>query len=463
MEATVTIGGVNCSSYIVFVNRHHGICQMVSEPEIGLDPTWNQAFSPYDEVIITENGTKVFTGFVANIGHSRMPPTRAINCQCPLKKVRDYWLTSFETGGSTVPTLIDSLMTTVGVSYSINDSYDYPTAEEEWMNTSVMDVFKSLLTMAGWQAYSDPDGVVQIGQLKKGSPSHTFNEGDNLINVESARDDSWIRNAIAIYGAPGISVKKSRVVKYAGFERAGAFANPHIGTVALAEELAIKALEEFDSPLFVVKAQVLGDPDVQIGHTASVTDTFTNLYEHADIITTVRSSMSTDGYVLDVTLGERCPTIWGFSVEPGLLYAATAGSGVYASGNYGDLWEAVNGITAGSILTGDALHVNAVEANYLDPYDVWAGTDDGLYRSRNGGRLSWEWQDLGGTLVDWSGGSFNTDEVAVRVKAIDQDELDTERVYFLVQVFTSGSVSDYYQDWTVSYSGGSWTSWEVQY
>lgn len=463
MKATATIGGVDCSDRIVFVNRHHSICGMVGEAEIGLDPTWNQAFSPYDEIVITEEGTKTFTGFMASIGHSRMPPARVVNCQCPLKKVRDYWFTEFSTGGSQVTTLIDNLMTTVGVSYSINDSYTYPTAEEEWMNTSAMDVFQSLLTMAGWQAYSDADGVIQIGQLKRSSPSHTFNEGDNLINVESARDDSWIRNAIAVYGAPGISVKRyASDYEVGDFERAGAFANPLVATEATAIDVADKALDLFDSELHVVRAEVLGDPDVRIGQAASVTESFTGLSAHTDMITTVRSSMSADGYMLDVMLGERCPTIWGFGAAAAVqfLYAATGGSGVYRSEDYGANFVAASG-TGGSSLVGDALYVYAVEANVNNPYDVWAGTAGGLYRSLNGGQTTWEWQDLGGCLTTITGGSIYTSGSIIRVKAIDQDELHPERVYFLVDHPTAGSA--YYLSWVVSYSSGSWANWQVRY
>lgn len=467
MNATVTIGGVDCSNYIVFVNRHHSICNMVGEAEVGLDPTWAQAFSPYDEVVVHEDDdgglTKVFTGYVANIGHSRMPPARTINCQCPLKKVRDYWFTSFETGGSMVPTLIDNVMTTVGVSYSINDTNAYPTAEEEWVNTSAMNVFKSLLTMAGWQAYSDPDGVIQIGQLERGVGSSYFVEGDNLISVESAHDDSWIRNAIAVYGAPGISVKRYADGYQAGdFERAGAFANPLISTEATAIDIADRALDLFDSELHVVRANALGDPAIQIGQTASVTESFTGLSAHTDMITTVRSSMSVDGYMLDVTLGERCPTIWGFNVAPTPLYAATAGSGVYRSDTYGEIWFAANG-TGGSALTGDALSVYAVEASSTNSNDVWAGTDEGLFRSLNGGQTSWEWQDLGGTLLTITGGSVTVSAGSPIVVAVDQDEIHPERVYFLAKMYTAGSVGDYYQSWVVNYSSGSWSSWQVRW
>ncbi len=454
MEATVVIGGVDCSNRIVFVNRHHSICNMVSEAEVGLDPTWGQAFSPYDTVVITENGTKTFTGFMANIGHSRMPPARVVNCQCPLKKVRDYWFTEFSTGGSQVPTLIDSIMTTVGVSYSINDSHTYPTAEEEWMNTSAMDVFQSLLTMAGWQAYSDPDGVIQIGLLEKSNPSYTFENGVNLISVEETRDDSWIRNAIAVYGAPGISVKKSHIVQYAGMERAGAFANPHIGTIELAEELAEKALSLFDSPLHVVHAEALGNPDVQIGQTATtIGDSWSGIY-HTDMITTVRSSMSADGYILDAMMGERCPTIWGFGLDHGrTMYAATGGSGVYRSEDYGETFSAANG-TGGSTLTGDALYVNAIEADYRNGDVVWAATRGGIYRTQNGGRQVWEYMDPGPLFLPTGGSVTSGSQIYYDV---DQNEIKSGDVFFLGVDHGLGRA------WVVKYSGGTWDDWHVQW
>ncbi len=458
MNATVTIGGVDCSNRLVFLNRHHGICQMVASAEVGLDPTWAQAFSPYDEVIIHESDdgglTKTFTGYMANVGHSRMPPARVINCQCSLKKVIDYWYTSFETGGSTVSALINSLMTTVGVSYSINDSYGYPTAEEEWMNTSAMDVFQSLLTMAGWQAYSDPDGVIQIGRLMKGTAVYTFNEGDNLISVESARDDSWIRNAMAVYGAPGISVKRyADDYEVGDFERAGAFANPLVATEATAIDIANKALDLFDSELHVVHAEVLGDPDVQIGQTASVTDTFTGLSAHTDMITTVRASMSADGYILDVMLGERCPTIWGFGAPPQYLYAATGGAGVYRSPDYGNNFVAVNG-SGGSTLTGNALYVNAIEVDSGDNETVWAATNGGIYRTQNAGQTSWVQMDPG-RLYRLNTFDYSTDPIYYDV---DQDELHPELVFFVAVDHTMQN------SWIVKCTGGSaWSYWQVRW
>lgn len=452
MEATVIISQVDCSNYQVFVNRRHSICGMVGEAEIGLDPTWNQAFVPYGDVVIFEEGTKVFTGFVANISHSRMPPARVINCQCPLKKVRDYWYTSFSTAaGDQVPTLIGNIMTTVGVSYSINDSYTYPTAEEEWMNTSAMEIFRALLTMAGWQAYSDPDGVIQIGRLSRvETPDHTFT---NLIEIESAEDDSWARNAIAVYGAPGVHVKRYTTDYVAGdFERAGAFANPQIGSRAAAIDVATKALKLFSSDLHVVHAKMVGDPDVRIGQTASVTNTFVGLDGHDDVISTVRSSMSENGYILDVTLGERCPTIWGFGGMD-YLYAATGGSGVYRSVDYGDTFVAANGL-GGTTLTGDALYVNAIEVDHTYNETVWAATRGGLYRTTDAGRTAWSYMDPG-ELPLYTGGSMSSGS-AVWYDA-DQDEINSGRLYFI------GVDHDSQESWIVRYTGGSWLHWNCRW
>jgi len=417
---------------------------------VGLDPTWGQAFSPYDEVVITEDGTKTFTGYMANVGHSRMPPARVINCQCPLKKVNDYWFTSFSTGGSLVPTLIDNIMTEVGVSYSINDSYTYPTAEQEWANTSAMDVFRSLLTMAGWQAYSDADGVIQIGVLDRGSVDHAFTD---LINVESARDDSWIRNAIAVYGAPGISTKQYGT-GYEAFERAGAFANPLIGTTTAAIDVAAKALDLFNSELHVVRAEVVGDPDVRIGQTASVTESFTELSTHIDVITTLRSSMSTKGYMLDVTMGERCPTIWGFGAIQ-YLYAATGGSGVYRSEDYGSTFTAANGMGGGALF-GDALYVNAIEVDASSRLTVWAATRDGIYRTLDGGQSTWSYMDPG-DLELYTGGSMSSGSVVWY--DVDQNELQPSDLYFI------GTDHDSQESWIVKYvsTSGSWANWNIMY
>lgn len=475
MDLAATVGGQDISSHIVGIYRDHSLCEGVATIEIRLDPTWAEApaFSPYDEIEVEEEGTSVYKGYVTPIDKQRMDPTRTITGQDCTKLVQDTWLTEWETNGSMTPIhALTSLFDESGLTaaqYNFRDETTELLPYKEWTNTAAWDILEEILTMMGWQMWSDGDGVLQIGEVTMPTPTHTFQAGVNLINVTRRQDDSYTRNAIAIYGSGNISVKKTNVVPIlSDMERAGAFANPLVHTESLAESLAERALQEFNRLLDVKTCEIIGDATVQIAEAATVIEGWCNLH-HDCLITGVRSELDTRGYRMVVTLDERCPTIWGHDSRPRLLYAGTDGAGVYRTDDYGDLWDDKNG-SGGSTLTGDALTVYAVEADCRDAYDVWAGTLDGLYRSRNGGDHSWMFQDLGGTLTTLRGQEVVVESggsAPISVTAIDQDELHPSRVYFLVES-SAGSGVDY-EAWVVGFSsgsfgtGGSWSQWPVRW
>ena len=473
IDFSVTIGGQNVSSHIVAVYRDHSLCEGMSSVEIKLDPTWGEApaFEPYDEIVVQEEGVGTFKGYVTPIAKQRMDPLRTVMGQDATKKIQDTWLTEWEVVANTTPIdALTDLFTESGLvpsQYNFRDSTTDLLPEKEWDTTSAWDVCKEILTMMGWQMWSDGDGVLQIGEITMPSPTHTFQAGVNLINVTRRRDDSYTRNAIAVYGSDNISVKKTQVVPIlSDMERAGAFANPLIKTVALAESVAERALHEFNRLLDVKTCEIIGDATVQIADAANVIEGWCYLH-HRCLVTGVRSSLDTNGYTLLVTLDERCPTIWGHDSRPRMLYAATDGRGVYRSDDYAESWVAANG-SGGSSLSGDALTAYAVEADCRDPYDVWAGTLDGLYRTRNGGQYSWEFQDLGGILTTLTGEEIAVESGgSIACTAIDQDELHPSRLYFLVES-SSGSFNDY-EAWVVGFSsgsddsGGSWSQWPIRY
>lgn len=454
MDYTLTIGGVDCADKVVSIHRNHSLCNATATADVELDPTWNQAFNPYDEVVIHEEGTKVFTGLVTPIQKQRMGPLRTVMAQCPTKRLQDWWYAEeIGSAGSSPAQMLGKLCDDAGVNYSLNSTTDetLPIGDDEitWQYTSAWDIMEELLTMMGWQLIPDADGVLQIGEVATvGSPDHTFQEGVNLISVSRRRDDSYYRNAIAIYGTD-VSVKKSKVA-LGEMERAGAFANPLIRTKTLARNLIDRALYEFSQNLDVKTCHVIGDASIKLGNTARVIESFTELDVNC-LVTTVRSSMDANGYAAEVVLDERCSVIWGHDTKPKLLYAATAGSGVYRSEDYGETWEAANGVTAGSILSGN---VNAIEANYLDPEDVWAATDDGLFRTLNGGQISWAHQDVG-DLALTSGSIVSSGSVIWH--SVDQDELQSDGVYYFM-----GADPNMQEAWVVKFSGGSFSNnWHV--
>jgi len=386
-----------------------------------------------------------------------MDPLRVIMGQDATKKVQDTWLTSWETGGSvTAIGALTDLFTESGLTalqYNFIETTTELLPDKDWTNTSVWDICEEILTMMGWQIWADGDGVLQIGEITMPTPTHTFQAGVNLISVSRRRDDSYTRNAIAVYGSDNISVKKTQVSPIlSDMERAGAFANPLVHTEALATSLAERALHEFNRLLDVKTCEVLGDATVKVGDAATVIEGWCELY-HDCLITGVRSSLDTNGYILTVTLDERCPTIWGHDSRPRLIYAATNGSGVYRTPDYGENWYAANG-SGGSALSGSALVVHAVEADCRDPYNVWAATNGGLFKSTNGGRYSWEEMDPGTLLL--SSGSYTSSGSLVYYDA-EQDEIHPDRFFFV-------AVDHGQQEsWIIRYSSGSWADWNVRY
>jgi len=462
---SATVGGQDISNHIVGIYRDHSICEGTATVEILLDPEWSEApaFEPYDEIVIQEEGTGTFKGYVTPISKSRLDPKRTITGQDFSKKVIDTWLTEWETGGSMTPaSALTDLFTESGLSaaqYNLRDSTDELLPDKDWTNTSAWDICEEILTMMGWQIWADGDGVLQIGEIRFGAATHTFQEGTNLISVTRRRDDSYTRNAIAVYGSDNITAKKQQVAPIlSDMERAGAFANLLVHTQALADSLAERALHEFNRLLDVKTCQIIGDATVKVGDVAKVIESWCDLY-HDCLITGVRSSLDRNGYLMEVTLDERCPTIWGHDSRPRIMYAASDGAGVYRTDSYDTpLWYAVNGI-GGYALSGNELYVNAIEVDCRDPETVWAATNGGLFRTKNGGRISWDEMDPGDLIL--SSGSIAVSSGSMVYYDAEQDEIHPDRFFFVA--VDHGIQESWVIKFSSGSSGGSWSNWHVRY
>jgi len=135
------------------------------------------------------------------------------------------------------------------------------------------------------------------------------------------------------------------------------------------------------------------------------------------------------------------------------LYAATGGSGVYRSEDYGETFVAANGVD-GTALTGGDLYVNAIEVDSVYNETVWAATRGGIYRTVDAGKTAWSYMDPG-ELPLYTGGSMSSGSVVWY--DVDQDELHTERHYFI------GVDHDSQESWIVKYTSGSWSHWNCRW
>ncbi|MCW7071856.1 MAG: hypothetical protein OCU12_05995 [Methanophagales archaeon] len=313
LDCQVVIGGVDYTSHVTGIERRATLCEQDHVATVTLDCN-GSSILPYHEIVIHEQGAKVFTGYVEDIT-SRVPDYCAvITARTARKKLEDWWLDEEHkpSGGATVPSEIAWAMSQAGVSYTIEDGVgDLPVpSDRTWQYVSAWDMIKDLLRIGGLQTWADADNGMHIGRVQlAGTADFALSSFTGSSRDES---DDYTRNGIAVYGS-GVTGFVSATLDWLGTrERHGAFALPEVRSQSRADDLAQDALTEFLSKSDVIVADVEGNPDYQIMQLAEATEGFLGLSGQVYPLTGLNSQMNANnGYVMQLTLGERCPIIWG--------------------------------------------------------------------------------------------------------------------------------------------------------
>ena len=322
LHVTGTIGGSRVDTFVTSYKRFASLCNPGQRVTLNLDTGFSGAVNPGMAVVIYEKGVKVLTGYVVKSHRSRPSYEWAIDIEDAYTRVSNYFISEvmeFDTTQS-ARYLIAQILDPTGITYELPpDDAAIPPGTVLGLR-SANDALNDILVYGSWYSWVDTDGVLQI-KKHTNSPPVVVREP---ITVEHDRNTEQTRNVIRVYGrqmedgsmvnvylkknVPGLLVDQTSVV-----------ASPLISNYDDAERVANYLIQELGSQTNIINFEVTGDPAIQIGTSGSLyyEDPATHaVTSGSGPITSLEVSVNQDGYIMNVTLGERCPRIAGWSIDP---------------------------------------------------------------------------------------------------------------------------------------------------
>lgn len=451
---SLTIGGDDLSSYVVEMEFKSSLCSPMGHLDISVAPNQPYTINPYETVILYINGTKVFTGYTQNHVKGRLPIQESIFCEDALARVRDTWVDepNLKSNEESVTYWIEYFLNKAGVSYNVA-SGGPPVPEKEFGFVNALSEITDLLKYVNWQMTVTADGVVQV--LSHGVDILNVNE-INILTYERDRNDSWLRNRAVVFGYDQEStVELSSTVEYLEDEvRTATVASPEIYWPGTAYMLAWLILNEFSTPWDVRTVECSGNPDVRVGSTVHINHEW-NDDDHYGLVTSLRWRISEDvGYLMQVTLDEKCPSYWVSDTPPNILYCATEGAGVWKTYNNGRNWFDISGkkLNTGLPSYVKDIHVIKQESRLGSDDIIWAATLGGIFKTETGAspwtNMTSEYMDGKAQSIDWWG--------------VISDPADKDKVYCLGNHLSDSIFWSIYM-YITDDGGETWNSYKVNY
>lgn len=390
MDAQVFINSIDVSSYLLKITRNQNYCSVSQEFTLELDISYPNTIDPYAEVVIYEEGTKVLTGFAALIEKSAPNATISIKGHDTYKRAMDFFVSDRFTTGErqAVRYWIEFFLDMCGLSYSFTSGNGpFVVADQEMGLDKVSNLIDVLLPYAGWYGKVDANGVCVFGKVSKTFSGITIIQEDSILTDGFDKSYDKTRNVALVFGGVDTSNNDFELVfakakaksSFLPVDQTVVVGNSLIGDQESAQKFANDLIKEFSKPNYIKKLQIVGNPLVKVAQNIEV---FSDMFTGTALITTFTSSFSDAGYVMDLTLDDFCPRLTASIRQQEILYAGTAGSGVWKTSIYADNWVSIsNGL--------DNLYVNDLS---VDEGLFIAATPSGIFTKIN--REPWYYEDL---------------------------------------------------------------------
>lgn len=416
----LTVGGEDLSDYVISIHYKSSLCAPTCSMEIVFAPDVERDVIPYEDVVITIDGTLVFTGYTQKEIMARRPVAQTVDCEDALARVRDTWSydQNLESTGQSTSHWISYFLDLAGVSSSVAGNGP-PIPPKRWGVLNCYQAIAGMLKLVNWTMRVTPAGVVEVKH-------HSTSEGSAIpvkhISWERTIDDSWLRNRAVVLGRnEEASVTLDRYIpEIAGEIRAAIVASPDIIWPGTAYAMANLILNEFSTPLDMIVVECPGNPEINLADTVYVTDSWEDHSRYGKVTGLQWRINAKDGYKMTLSLDERCPSFWMADVEPTMLYCATEGAGVWRTNNNGENWFDISGEELSDGLPSYVKDIHVIKGLSLIGTDdtVWAATLGGIYKTETGAEpwtnITEEYMDTRAQNMDWWG---------VRVAPLDHDRI----------------------------------------
>jgi hypothetical protein len=347
---TGTINGNSIAGYVVSLRRVQNICGAGQSVVLELSPDYPNTITPSDAVAISEQGTLVFTGRVLGTSRGLTPDVSyRVNCadEYAARAVPYFIDSKYEIGfnddgtpitnfqGEDVAGLLGYLCGLAGLSYEIvstGGNRQVAVGTQIGLR-SVHDAIEDVIAYSAYYHVCLPTGVVRFGKInRKQTPDYTFYSSGSSgtpLDYQYTSTDEQARDTIKVYGGFTIGAtgenRKILSVAYNNIgltpARIAAVASPMVQTQQEADRLSGYMIGELGvrDALSIASCTIPGNPAIRVGQTARIYDGIagsSGSFDKTDVITSLSSVWDDkNGYRQNVTIGERCPRIGGWSIE----------------------------------------------------------------------------------------------------------------------------------------------------
>lgn len=405
--------------YAISISRDWSLCNAMQTFTIVLDPSVIQALplgvelKPSVKCHVYEHGIRVIVGTINTVKFMRKPePLIEITGSDNYKFAKDYFIDQ-ELGvsnGETVAYWIGELMNLVGLNYNIISPEPATMTVApgiEFNLRSVDDAMVEILSYSSSYVYTGRNGTVNISNAAidstlafESGPTTVYDDNDptnivggNVTRASHQRNDNNTRNVIKVWGwkanDPFYHADQSPYIQSIAYGNVDLpvpktilYSSSLIQTQSAADMLAERIAAEvgkFDS---IKTVECIGNPDITIAKKASLDiDLESSHLTGSAKITTIHSSMSKDGYIMEVKMDEFCPKFaaWEIVQPPEIFYAGTSRNGVYKSTDAGSNWVAYNnGLVTGAKYVKSLAATEDDEVMAIINGQLWYTTSSGM-------------------------------------------------------------------------------------
>lgn len=243
----------------------------------------------------TDNATVITGGYVKNIVYRKPEMDRVVTIYDPLIRANDYFMASddpevpFTADNISAEALVVQLLALAGITGVSTEAtgFTFGVTKPVPINlTSVWDAVENIARICGFVCYADPSGAIHFKSRKPyivlGDVSaHTFETGNgkDILDIEYTKSDERLRNAIAVYGAPGIHTFLGASSPYVipGFFKTLVVAHELIDTQVESDRTATVNLAMFNRLTETCAITALGNPNLRCRSIVDVSEAFTGL------------------------------------------------------------------------------------------------------------------------------------------------------------------------------------------
>lgn len=361
---TGTLAGQPIEGYVRSLRRQGHLCSPGQIATLTLSTNFPVDPESSNELIIYEQDVLVFTGYIQKVSRNKPTFDWIVEGMDTYQRVQSTFLESPLTVGYSPETeqpiknyqplttdyWIGYVLSQCGSSYSVESGgHTVPQGVQLGLR-SAHETLQDIMAYSSQYAWVNPSGTVEIKRVSRNAAHYHFSD---FLSFEYKKDDEWTRTNIKVYGLrSGYGSRERNVFANASVslpnivpDRVTAIATPMIQTGDEAQRVADYMLGELGDVTWVATGVIEGDPTIQIGKSARMTYLD---FDRTDVITSMESQWDQNGYIMKVTIGERCPRISGWSRLYPPIFAGTTQHGVYKSTDGGINWAEFNtGLPAG--------------------------------------------------------------------------------------------------------------------